>query len=71
MFARINRAWVSDELTLDETREAIGYPPDTTKRGKLYYSQVKAMSAPKAEPNSEEGEKTPLVNGKASMEGLH
>ena len=72
MFARINRAWVSDELTLDETREAIGYPPDTTERGALYYSQVKALSAPKPEPGTEEEDKPPqLVNGKTSMEGLN
>jgi len=65
---RVNLAWTGDELTLDEAREAIGYPPDATGRGALYYSQVKLLSQP--EPGSAGDERPPLVNGKASMEGL-
>ena len=45
LFARINRAWVSDEITLDETRTALGYEADATGRGGKYYSEVKTALA--------------------------
>lgn len=45
LYARINRAWISDEITLDECRTALGYEADKTGRGEKYYSEVKQMLA--------------------------
>lgn len=73
LYARINSAWVSDELTLDETREAISYAPDASGRGALYYSEIKAALAPKpvvAQPGADVPPPQ-LVNGKAhSIEAI-
>lgn len=67
LYARINRAFISDEITLDECREALGFPLDATGRGSLYYSEIKAMAvqAPALnDPGERPDDPMQLINGK-------
>ncbi len=71
LFARINKAWISDEITLDECRTALGYEPDQSGRGDKYYSEVKQMLAvalaqqtqPANDPNQDPAADDPAGNG--------